>query len=459
MDKAQLTFLGAARTVTGSKYLVQFQGKRILVDCGLFQGKKELRERNWANPPFEPKELDAIVLTHAHIDHSGYLPLVVKRGFRGPIYCTPPTRDLLELLLPDSAHLQEEEARYANEKRSSKHSPALPLYDQFDAQETLRHLQILNTTSSTSLFPNTHVTCTPVGHILGAAALHLDLGTKRITFSGDIGRYDTPILQDPTPLDIGDLLLCESTYGDRDHGSADPKQELASVVNEVVERKGPLIIPAFAVGRTQQLLYYLSELEQDGEIPILPVFVDSPMAIDTTAIYRRYSSDFDSEARERVASGWHLATRNTRFCRSVEESKSINQAQGARIIISASGMATGGRVLHHLKLWLPVENSTVLFVGYQAEGSRGAIIQSGAEEVRVFGQSVPIRCNVRSVSALSAHADRNELIRWLKSCRGSPSAVKIVHGEVPAAEAFADLVSKELGWKASVADYLEVAEV
>lgn len=459
MPTARLTFYGAAQTVTGSKFLLEAGSNKILVDCGLFQGKKQLRLRNWDRPRFESSALSAIVVTHAHIDHTGYLPLVVREGYSGPIYCTEATAELLELLLPDSAHLQEEEARYANKHKTSKHAPAKPLYDASDVQETLRLLRPIRRGEPTALSPDITVTAHCAGHILGASSLNLDVFGKRITFSGDIGRYGVPILPDPCGVDLGDVLLCESTYGNRLHAASDIETELAGIIRQAIERRGPIIIPAFAVGRTQNLLYYLADLERKGAIPGVPVYVDSPMAVNATAIYRKFRHDFDEEAAALLKIGeTPLLTENTTFCRTVDESKRLNFLKGPRIIISASGMVTGGRVLHHMMHWLDDENATVLFVGYQAEGSRGRIIQSGAKEIKIFGRYVPVRAQIETISGLSAHGDQSELLRWLKSCKGSPSITKIVHGEPEASREFASTVSRELGWTASPAQYLETIE-
>lgn len=456
----RLTFYGAARTVTGSKFLIETDDKKILVDCGLFQGKKELRLRNWDKPPFDPESLSAIVLTHAHIDHTGYLPLLVRHGYRGPVYCTPATKELLGLLLPDSAHLQEEQARYANKHGTSKHQPAKPLYTQVDAREALKLLKAVDRGQSTELFPNISVLPSCAGHILGSSSLSVDIHGRRITFSGDVGRYDTPILPDPQPIDIGDLLLCESTYGDRLHTDNDIKSELAQVVHQTVDKKGPLIIPAFAVGRTQNLLYFLAQLERSGDIPVLPVHVDSPMAVDTTKIYRSFRHDYDEEATALLSAGeTPLVTENTNFCREVRDSKRLNTLSGPRIIISASGMVTGGRILHHMKNHLPNERATVLFVGYQADGTRGRRIQSGEEEIKIFGKYVPVRASIETVSGLSAHGDRNELLTWLKSSSHSPSHVRVIHGEPDAAACFAQHLRDTFQWNAQVASYGETVEI
>ena len=456
----RITFLGAAGTVTGSKYLVEADKQKILVDCGLFQGLKELRLRNWERPAFEPKNIDAIVLTHAHIDHTGYLPLVVRYGYRGPIYCTAATAEFLTLLLPDSAHLQFEEARFAERHGTSRHHPPKPLYYAEDVEETLKLIRVMQRDKANTILPGVVVTPTCAGHILGATSLTVDIGGKRITFSGDVGRYNVPILPDPAPLDFGNLLLCESTYGDKLHGAADGETELEAVIKRVVERGGPLVIPAFALGRTQNLLYYLASLERKGRIPVLPVFVDSPMAVDATEIYRRYRHDYDEEAYKLIQQGeTPLLTERTTFCHSVDESKKLNSYSGPRIIISASGMATGGRILHHLSHHLPDPEATVLLVGYQAVQTRGQIIQSGATEVKIFGRYVPINAHVESMSGLSAHGDRDELVRWLRSCRGKPELVRVVHGEPAPAASFSSTLQKEFGWNSAPARHLETVEI
>lgn len=456
----RVSFHGAAGTVTGSKFLVEAEDKKILVDCGLFQGKKSNREMNWKTPTFEPSELSAIVLTHAHIDHSGYLPLVVKKGFSGPIYCTPPTKALLHLLLLDAAHIQEEDARFANKHGTSRHKPALPLFTEKDAKATLTLLKTMPMRDTTEIFPSISVSTVCAGHILGATSFNLDIYGKRITFSGDLGRYDVPILPDPEPLEFGDLLLCESTYGDREHALGDTKRELASIVKLASLKRGPLLIPSFAVGRTQTLLYLLAELEREGEIPVLPTFVDSPMAVDATQIYLDFRRDYDEEAAELIEKGERpLHTENLTFCSSRNDSKALNNLKGPRIIISASGMVTGGRIMHHMMRLLPEEETTVLFVGYQAEGTRGRIIESGAKDVKIYGQHVPIKAEICNLSGLSAHGDKNEMTRWLKSCGGNPGQVKIVHGEKDASRAFSEHLREEFSWDVSVAEYLEGVEV
>ncbi|MBP9837073.1 MAG: MBL fold metallo-hydrolase [Proteobacteria bacterium] len=459
-EKVKVTFHGAAETVTGSRYLIQYQDEQILVDCGLFQGKKELRLRNWEPPTFNPSKINAIVLTHAHIDHSGYLPLVVKMGYKGPIYCSAATAEIVSILLLDSAHLQEEEAFYANKHKTSKHKPALPLYTIEDAKDTLRQLKVIKANAPEKISKTAVLTVKNAGHVLGAKSLGIEIGGKKLTFSGDVGRYNAPILPDPEANEIGNLLICESTYGNRDHPDVDVRDELADVINQAIRRKGPIIIPAFALGRTQDLLYFLAGLEREGKIPALPVFIDSPMAIDATDIYRKYQDEYDAEAKGLLAQGeFPLKTEKTTFCQTVQQSKDLNFLKGPRIIIAASGMVNGGRVMHHLMQWLPEEQTTVLFVGYQAEETRGRTILRGEREVKIFGQRVPIRARVQEISGLSAHGDRRELLRWLKSSTGTPDMVRITHGEPDSSAAFSELINKEFSWKAQPAKYLETVEI
>lgn len=455
-SSVKVTVLGAAGTVTGSKYLVETDKCRFLVDCGLFQGKKEWRLRNWAPPPFDVSKIDAVFLTHAHIDHTGYAPLIVKHGYRGPIYATSPTVELTKLLLKDSAFLQEEEARYANKHNTSKHHPAEPLYTVEDAKRTNSLLRPL----SSAELPGVRVSSATTGHILGSVSLSFELEGKRISFSGDIGRFDQPILCDPQGIDFGDLLFCESTYGSRLHDPEDIKAQLKRVIAEVVSLRGPLLIPAFAVGRTQHLLYILGEMEREGAIPELSVFVDSPMAEQATALYQRFIEDYDEKSLELLRNGiTPIRTARTRFCQSREQSKALNELQGPRIIISASGMVTGGRILHHLTRWLGDERATVLFVGYQGEGTRGRIIQSGAKEIKIFGKMVPIRAQIKTISGLSAHADVGELSRWLGCCSGRPGNVIVTHGEPESAQAFAAMLQQDRGWNASVGVMGQVIEL
>ena len=456
----RVTFYGAAGCVTGSKTLVEGDGIRILVDCGLFQGRKELRERNWHATEFDPASIDCVILTHAHIDHSGYLPVLVKRGFKGPIYCTAATHKLLHLLLFDAAHLQEEEARYANKEGSTKHKPAKPLFTVADVQKTLPLIRNITRGKNNKLIKDIEVTASCAGHILGSVSLNIYLSGKMISFSGDLGRYDTPILADPLGMSMGDLLVCESTYGDKTHASSDAMSGLEESVKIAVERQGALLIPSFAIGRAQLLLYLLGELERQGRIPVLPTIVDSPMAINATEIYREFKHDYDEDAQEIIEAGQRpLATEMTAFCREQRDSKRLNTLKGPRIIIAASGMATGGRVLHHLKHLLPNESNTVMFAGYQAEGTRGRTIQSGVDSVKIYGDEIEINAEVRSLSGLSAHGDRKELSQWISSCDGSPSVVRLNHGETSSSNAFAKYLKAELKLSAQTAQQRETVEL
>jgi metallo-beta-lactamase family protein len=460
MSVARLTFLGASETVTGSRYLVETDAHKVLVDCGLFQGERALREKNWERFPVDPNKISAVVITHAHIDHVGYLPVLVKGGFKGPIYTTPASDELTKILLADSAKLQEEEASYAEKVGSSRHTPPKPLYDREDAKRAVELIKTIPFYEYTEVVPGFKFLPRQAGHILGSSNLTLDVLGKRISFSGDVGRYNAPILMDPEGMELGDILLCESTYGDRFHGEGDLKTELLNVVRNAVLRKGPLIIPAFALGRTQTILYLLSELEHEGRIPALPIFVDSPMAADVSAIYKKHKNLYDAEAKATFnQDSAPLSTSRTMMCRTTQQSKEINGYEGTRIIISASGMVNGGRVLHHMLHNLPNPDTTVLFVGYQSPGTRGYAIQNGQSMVKIFGRNVPIQAHVETISGLSAHADKGELLRWLKSCSGTPGRVKIVHGEKEVAHSFAATVQTELGWKADAALQNEVVEI
>jgi metallo-beta-lactamase family protein len=443
-----IQFLGAAETVTGSMHLVTANGRRILLDCGLFQGLKELRLRNWREPPFDPKRLDAVVISHAHIDHSGSLPLLVRRGYRGPVYCTAATADLLGVLLPDAAHLQEEEADRANRYGYSKHKPALPLYTAEDARRVLGQLQRTGYGRPFAVAGDLTVTYRRAGHILGAATVDLKLGAgPRVVFSGDLGRYDRPILPDPEPVPEADVLLLESTYGDRRHpaGTAD---ELARVVRETAARGGTLLVPAFVVDRTQELLWMLQRLEDEKRIPVLPVYVDSPSATEVTKIYRRHAEDHDADMRSAIRDGQDpLRPERCQFCSTVEQSKRLNDINGPVIIVSASGMATGGRILHHLQRRLPDPRTTVLLVGFQAMGTRGRSLQDGARTIKMFGAQLPVLARVETIYGLSAHADQEETLRWLAGFSRPPGQTYLVHGEPPEAQALAGAIQARFGWR------------
>lgn len=456
----KIQFLGASGTVTGSRYLIDCDGDKILVDCGMFQGRKELRERNWEKLPFDPKEIKAVVLTHAHIDHTGTLPLIVKYGFKGPIYATPPTKALVELLLPDSAYLQEEEAKYANKVGSSKHKPAKPLYTVEDAEKTLLYLKPFPKDQIFKITPNIQVIARRTGHILGACSLQILAGGKSILFSGDVGRYDVALLPDPNPVQLGDMLICESTYGDRDHPHEAPEAGFREAIKLAFMKGGPLIVPAFAVGRTQTLLHYIAKMEEKGEIPSLDIFVDSPMAANSTDIYQKYMNDYGEDENERIKSGgFNISPPRLSFTRTVDESKRLNTMSGAFIVISASGMVNGGRIMHHISRWAPEEKATIVLVGYQAEETRGRQLLEGKKELKIFGVNVPIRAEVRQIDGLSGHGDRTELSRWLKSASDTPKVVKITHGEPAAAKAFSELINKDFNWSSKPAEHLETVEL
>jgi metallo-beta-lactamase family protein len=460
---AELTFWGGVGTVTGSKYLVASGGARVLVDCGLFQGPRELRERNWEDPPFDPAALDAVVITHAHVDHTAYLPRLVKLGFDGPVFCSRGTADLLKLLLPDSARLQEEEADYRNRHGLTRHRPALPLYDEEDARRALKLVRTCpNTGEPTGVAAGVRASFHIAGHILGSSLVLLELDGagddgkgRRVLFSGDLGHYDQPIIRDPVAPPACDYMLVESTYGDRLHDPEDPQDALARVINEAAGRGGPLLIPAFAVGRTQELVYHIRELEDAGRIPVLPVRVDSPMAAAATQIYHRSRDEHDEEYASVLEENRHpLRTRSMLTASSREESKRLNEECGPRVIISASGMMTGGRVLHHARRILPDERATVLFVGFQAAGTTGRRILDGQREVKIMKEFVPVRCKVERIGGLSAHADWQEVLRWLAPLEPTPPRRSFTtHGEPEAAAAMAARIRERFGWRVEAPDY------
>jgi metallo-beta-lactamase family protein len=449
---------GAAGTVTGSKFLVEAADRRLLIDCGLFQGLKELRERNWAPLPIAPARIDAVVLTHAHIDHTGYLPRLFRDGFTGPVHATHATADLARIMLPDSGHLQEEEAAYHNKRGTSKHAPALPLYTAEEAVAAAARVTGAPYDTPFELAPGLRVTFARAGHIIGSASVSLEVGAagerRRVVFSGDVGRRDAPILPDPAPIGAADYVVVESTYGDRRHGSDSIADQLVQAIDAAVERGGAIVVPAFAVGRTQELLYHLSALARAGRIPHLPTYLDSPMAIDTTAVYGTHPEEFDEEMRRRVGQGDSpFRYGDLRVARTADESRAINAVTGPVLIIAASGMATGGRILHHLRNRLSDPRTTVLLVGYQAVGSRGRLLQDGASTVRIFGEDVRVRARVTAVHGLSAHADADGLLAWLRTARPAPKRVIVVHGEPQPAATFADRIRRELGWDAVVPAY------
>ena len=460
----RITLLGATGTVTGSKYLVEANGRRLLIDCGLFQGRKELRLRNWAPLPVDPRSIDWVVLTHAHLDHSGYLPRLLTGGYRGPIFANEATRELCALLLPDSAHLMEEDAQHAAAHGYSKHPQPLPLYTQEDAFAALGRFEPLPRRGEWRISPEFLIRTRQAGHILGASSLELVVteNGKSVTvlFSGDIGRYGQPILNDPEPPPWADYVLCESTYGDRDHPSEPPQDAaLAEVINRVAQRNGILVVPAFAVDRTQLLMYTIRRLEDAGRIPHLPVYVDSPMAIDATAIYLRHRDDHDPEFTSQERNGSPLDTHNLHVMRTVQESKSIAGVNSRAIIISASGMATGGRVLHHLARCLPEARNCILLVGFQAEGAHGRSLQDGVPYVKMHGQMIPVRAEVVSLAQFSAHAGRGELLRWLSGLPAPPRQLFLTHGEPGAAGALQKAIRSQFKWSVTVPEYLQTVEL
>jgi metallo-beta-lactamase family protein len=450
----KITFLGAAGTVTGSKYLIEASGKRLLVDCGLFEGSKELKQRNWDPPPIDPSTIDWVLLTHAHIDHTGYLPKLVGAGFRGPIYANVATHELCMLLLPDSAHLQEEDAKYATKKNYTTHNPPLPLYTVAQAQAALAQFQGIPSNAAFTISPQFSVLPHDAGHILGATWLELTVTENGkqtlIVFSGDVGRYDQPILKDPEFPSRADFLLCESTYGDRDHPAGSIQDELAEAINTTIKRGGVIVIPAFAVDRTQLLLYHLHVLQQQKRIPGLPIYVASPMAINVTEIYNRHRADHDLKPQTDPDP---LNVHEVHLTRTVDESKKINEVTSPCIIISASGMATGGRVLHHLAKRLPDARNTVLLVGYQAQGSGGRALQDGAKTLRLLGEQVPVRAQVIELGQLSAHAGKSELLRWLSGFKTPPRQTFLVHGETSGLTSLRDAIKQQYQWPVTIPAY------
>jgi len=441
----KLTFLGAAGTVTGSKYLLEHAGRQVLVDCGLFQGYKNLREMNWEPFPVDVSRLDCVVLTHAHLDHSGALPLLLRNGYRGPIYTTPGSIDLCHLLLPDSGRLQEEDAEYLNRHHASKHKPALPLYTEEDARHALRYMQAVPFNETIEIVPGMQLSLRPAGHILGAASAEIHAGGLTIVFSGDVGRDDDPIMRPPTPLGKVDYLVVESTYGDRLHQPEDNEALLAEIIQRTAGRGGSVVIPAFAVGRAQALLFLLSRLKERHAIPDLPVFLDSPMAIDMTEIYHRHRAEHRLSPQE-CKGLCRVAT----MVRTSDASRALNEVRYPAIIISASGMATGGRVLHHLKRMAPDRRNTIVLAGYQSGGTRGARLAAGEKSIRIFGEEVAVHAEVALLRGMSAHADAAQLVRWMESASNVLKQVFLTHGEPGPADTLRLRVETELGWPAGV---------
>ena len=465
---ATLEFWGGVGTVTGSKYLIETDRGRVLVDCGLFQGLKELRERNWQDPPFDPKSLDAVLITHAHIDHTGYLPRLVAQGFNNPVYCSRGTADLLKILLPDAARLQEEDADYRNRHNLTKHKPALPLYTEEDARAAIQMIQPMgNMGDKVEVAPGIRAGFRIAGHILGSSLVLVEIDGagddgkgRRVLFSGDLGHYDQPIIHDPVPPPACDYLLVESTYGDRLHNPEKPKDALERIIKDAIARKGVVLIPAFAIGRTQELIYLIRELEDEERIPILPVRVDSPMAAAATQAYSNRTEEQDEDYASVLARRQHpLRTHSMVTASSREESKRLNEEQGTRIIISASGMMTGGRVLHHARRILPDRNATIVFVGYQAAGTTGRRILDGQREVKIMGQFTPVNCHIERIGGFSAHADWKEVLRWLEGLPAAPRRVFNTHGEPDAAQAMRDHIAERFGWRVEVPQYGDKVEL
>ncbi len=476
-----ITFLGAARTVTGSKYLLDTGASKVLIDAGLFQGLKELRERNWLPFPIPANDIDAIVLTHAHLDHCGYLPRLVSQGFRGRVFCTAGTLDLCRIVLPDAGRIQEEDAENANRHGYSKHAPALPLYTEADAFRAVSQLQPVGYDRPMPVAPEVEAEFVNAGHLLGSAYARVRTGGLTILFGGDLGRFGRPVLPDPSPVSDADYLLVESTYGNRVHQQDDDGAQLAEVVNRTASRGGRVIIPAFAIGRVEELIYWLKRLEDAKRIPVLPVFLDSPMAIDALARYQQRLTELDPELRpedqdekaphgpadhadrltERQRHVRHerqmcvFCTERFRTISSAAESKQLTQSKMPAIIISASGMATGGRVLHHLKAALPDARNTVLFAGYQAEGTRGRQLVDGEKVVKIHGEMIPVHAEVALVESMSAHADSNEVLRWLGGFTKAPRLTFIVHGEPVAMDAVSGSIQRSLGWATKMPEYKE----
>lgn len=451
----KLTFLGGAGTVTGSKYLLERGDCRILVDCGLFQGFKALRLRNWSPFPIPPGSISAVVLTHAHLDHSGYLPLLVRNGFRGPVFCTDGTRDLCGILLPDSGHLQEQDAEFANRHRFSKHKPALPLYTEQDARHALDSFRPAPFGKPVALPGGAVAQFFLAGHILGAASVSLQWDDKVIIFSGDIGRYDDPLMLDPQTPPHADYLLMESTYGDRHHDRNDVENALADIIGSTIHRGGTVVVPAFAVGRAQSLIFHISRLKAAGRLPeLLPVFLDSPMAIDATEIFQRHAAEQRLNGEDLKALG-----RDIRYVHTADESKALTANPMAKVIVSASGMATGGRVLHHLERYAPDPRSTILFTGFQAGGTRGAAMVAGAESIKMYGAYVPVKARIYNLSMLSAHADHDELLRWASGFTIAPRTTFIVHGEPQGADALRHALEEQRGWNCVVPDHGQTVEL
>jgi metallo-beta-lactamase family protein len=445
LETPELRFLGGAQTVTGSKYLLTYNSKKVLIDCGLFQGLKELRIKNWDRFPIDPKSIDAVILTHAHIDHSGFIPRLVKDGFRGKVYCTPATLELCRILLPDTGHLQEEEAEYLSRKKFSKHNPALPLFTKEEAEEALNFFVPVDFNKLFEIAPQLNFKFQYAGHILGAASAVIHAGSTSIAFSGDIGRTNDPLFREPDPLPKVDYLVVESTYGNRLHTDSDPRGDLERIVNETARKSGVVLIPAFTVGRAQTLMYFLSVLKRENRIPNIPMYLNSPMATNVSHLYHEFRAlhklnDRDCDEMCNVV----------HYVKSVEESKALNERKGPMLIISASGMATGGRILHHLKAFAPDPRNTIVLAGFQAAGTRGRQIQDGAREVKIHRDFVPIRAKVEMLDNLSAHGDYSEILTWLAKSKLHPKKIFVTHGEKEAADSMKNRISEKFDWNCVV---------
>ena len=459
---ASLTFLGAARTVTGSKFLLDVDNHRILIDCGQFQGLADLRRRNWAAFPVHPSTVDAVLLTHAHIDHSGLLPRFVSNGFKGRIICTAGTLDLCSIVLPDAGRLQEEEAKLANRRGYSKHSPALPLFTEADAQQALTQFHTVPYATKVEVTPGIQAEFIDAGHLLGSAFVRISRTNgsgQRILFGGDLGRYNRPVMPDPQPAPEAETLLVESTYGDREHPHSDDAAVLERIINETTERGGRVIIPAFAVGRVEELLYWLKRLEDQKRLKPVPVYLDSPMAVAALSYYQKHESELDADVRSRYADVSAFSVKRLEPISSPNQSKKITASRGPAIVISASGMAEGGRVLHHLAVCLPEPRNTVLFVGFQGEGTRGRKLVEGATSIKIHGEIISVSAQITQLNSMSAHADSNEIVDWLRTFPKPPSATYLVHGEPHAQDTLKERIVSTFGWPVHIPQHGEKVDV
>lgn len=447
-DSLHLYFIGGAGTVTGSKYLLDFRGRKFLIDCGLFQGLKSLRLKNWDGFPFEASEVEAIILTHAHIDHSGFIPRLINKGFRGKIYATSATKDLCKILLPDAGHLMEEEAAYLNKSKRTKHSPALPLFTREDGERALDYFEDVPFEVKKNIGPDFNFEFQYAGHILGASSVTVQAGSTRIGFTGDIGRMNDRVFYQPKTLANVDYLITESTYGNRLHAPVDVLDQLEKIVNETYQRKGVIIVPAFAVGRAQEIMYYLSLLRKQNRIPDFPMYLNSPMATNASELMKKYKNLHRLSDEECIE-----MCNIVKYVHSAEDSKALNEKGGPMLIISASGMCTGGRVLHHLKAFAPYLQNTILLTGFQAAGTRGEALQNGAEEIKIHGEYFPIRAQVAVLDNISAHADYKEIIEWFKSSKLNPRKVFVTHGEPSASDELRRRISEKLGWSCYVPEH------